>query len=45
LPRPEFPITQKINLAREQLVKENVWFDRNDPLSSEALEFIRSIGY
>ena len=29
LPRPEFPITQKINLAREQLVKENVWFDRN----------------
>ena len=45
LPRPEFPITQKIDLAREQLVKENVWFDRNDPLSSEALEFIRSIGY
>lgn len=45
LPRPTFPLTQKINKAREELIKANVWIDRNDPLSQEALEFIRSLGY
>lgn len=45
LPRPTFPLTQKINKAREELIKANVWIDRNDPISQEALEFMRSLGY
>ncbi len=43
--RPNFPITRKIDQVREQLVKEGIWLDRNDPLSNEAEEFIHSIGY
>ena len=45
IPRPTFPLTQKINKAREELIKAKVWLDRNDPLSQEAVEFIQSLDY
>ena len=45
IPRPAFPLTQKINKAREELIKAKVWLDRNDPLSQEAVEFIQSLDY
>lgn len=41
--KPTYPITEKIDRYREQLIKEGSWRDRNDPLSEEAVEFLRSL--
>ena len=41
--KPTYQITEKIDLYREQLIKEGSWRDRNDPLSEEAVEFLRSL--
>lgn len=41
--KPLYPITRKIDQYREQLIKEGSWRDRNDPLSSEAVEFLQSL--
>ncbi len=41
--KPNYPITDKINRCREQLIKEGSWRDRNDPLSEEAVEFLQSL--
>ncbi len=41
--QPNYPITEKIDRYREQLIKEGTWRDRNDPLSEEAIEFLQSL--
>ncbi len=42
LEKPRYPITEGINRDRERLLKEG-WRDRLDPLSSEAVEFLRTL--
>ena len=41
--KPLFPLTDSILKDRERMMKAGIWYDRNDTLSPEALDFIRSI--
>ena len=41
--KPTYPITEKIDRYREELIRGGTWRDRNDPLSEEALEFLQSL--
>lgn len=45
MPLPDFPITRQIDTQREQLIKNRSWRDRNDRVSPEVYDFIRSLGY
>ncbi len=42
---PWFPLTEQIMNHREQMIKNGEWRDRNDVISEEAWQFIRSLGY
>lgn len=37
--RPEFPIVEKMDRRKEQLMREGVWYDREDELSPEIIEW------
>lgn len=43
VPHPEFPITAELDATRERLIRQNLWRDRNDRLSPQALEFMRYV--
>ncbi len=43
LPQPSFPLTDSILENRNRMIREGIWRERNDTLSPEALDFIRSI--
>lgn len=43
VPHPEFPITAELDETRERLINQNLWRDRNDRLSPQALEFMRYV--
>lgn len=43
LSKPLFPLTDSIHKEMERMIKAGIWKDRNEELSSTALEFIRSI--
>lgn len=42
MPQPQFPITEKINKDREDKIKRRIWTERNDRLSQEAVDFVKS---
>ncbi len=41
IPQPEFPLTESINERKEELIRLNMWRDRNDTLSPDALDFVQ----
>jgi len=43
-PQPSLPITDQIDRNRDNLIRSGAWRDRNDRISPEALDFIRSLG-
>lgn len=43
MPKPNYPISERIKEQREELVKRGIWYDREDEVSREAMEFIRTI--
>lgn len=43
LPLPQFPIAGEMEAAKQRLTEQNLWRDRNDRLSPQALEFIQYI--
>ena len=45
LPRPEFPLTGRIDAYRRELVESGRWADRTDVLTQETIDFIDSLGY
>ncbi len=45
MPEPLFPVTKSIKADIDRKIHDGVWRDRNDLLSPEALDFIRSLGY
>ncbi len=45
LPRPEFPLTGRIDAYRKELVESGRWADRTDVLTQETIDFIDSLGY
>lgn len=45
LPRPTYPISEQIDRHKKEFEEAGIWYDRRDPVSNEALEFIRSLGY
>ncbi len=45
MPKPEFPITDTIRKHLEEMERIGAWRDRNDVLTPQTLEFIRSLGY
>ncbi|MFI3282964.1 MAG: hypothetical protein SNG10_05545, partial [Rikenellaceae bacterium] len=45
LPRPAFPIQRAINIDIENFVKDRYWMDRTDVVSSQAEEWLESLGY
>ena len=42
LPRPEFPISQRISDYRMRLMERNEWQDRNDILTQEVIEWLET---
>lgn len=45
LPRPDFPITRRIEEYKKALVESGTWVDRDDKLTPEALEWLHWLGY
>ena len=45
LPRPQFPIREKIDEYRQHLQRSGVWRDRNDNVSPAATEWMKSLGF
>jgi len=45
LPRPTFPIAERMELNRERFAELNGWVDRDDTVPPEAEEWMRSLGY
>lgn len=43
LPRPTFPLSESIHAHVAQMIKDGFWRDRNDVLSPETKEFLRSL--
>ncbi len=41
--KPRFSITERIDRHREELIRSGSWQDRNDQLSEEVLDYIRSL--
>ncbi|WP_283115882.1 OstA-like protein [Alistipes putredinis] len=45
LPRPDFPITRRIEEYKKLLIESGTWVDRGDRLPPEALEWPHWVGY
>lgn len=45
LPKPDFPITRRIEEYRRQLVGQGVWVDRDDRLTPDILDWMHELGY
>jgi 3-oxoacyl-[acyl-carrier-protein] synthase-3 len=45
LPRPDFPITRRIEEYKTLLIESGTWVDRDDKLTPEALEWLHWLGY
>ena len=45
LPRPDFPITRRIEESKKLLIESGTWVDRDDKLTPEALEWLHWLGY
>ena len=45
LPRPDFPITRRIEEYKKMLIESGTWVDRDDKLTPEALEWLHWLGY
>lgn len=45
LPRPDFPITRRIEEYKKLLIESGTWVDRDDKLTPEALEWLHWLGY
>ena len=45
MPRPAFPIMERIGEHRSKLVEEGRWADRNDQVDAATVEWMHSLGY
>lgn len=45
LPRPTFPIMQRMDAYRKQLLEEGRWADRRDEVDPETVEWMREMGF
>lgn len=45
LPKPDFPITRRIEDYKKALIESGTWVDRDDKLTPEALEWLHWLGY
>ncbi len=45
MPRPQFPMQQRIDAYRKQLIEQRRWFDRSDQVDAETTEWMRTLGY
>lgn len=45
LPKPDFPITHRIEEYKRQLVERGSWVDRDDRLTPEILDWMHELGY
>lgn len=45
LARPDFPIMQRIEAYKQQLIDSRRWFDRNDPVDRQTVEWMHDLGY
>ena len=45
MPRPAFPIMERIGEHRTKLVEEGRWADRNDQVDAATVEWMHSLGY
>lgn len=43
LPRPDFPMTARIDRYRDMIVDRGIWRDRDDDVTFDAIEFMRLI--
>ena len=42
LPRPTFPISEKMERYKREIIDRNEWYDRNDVLTQEVIEWLES---
>lgn len=42
LPRPTFPISEKMERYKREIIERNEWYDRNDVLTQEVIEWLES---
>ena len=42
LPRPSFPIAERIDDYRRRLVESNKWYDRNDTLTEDVIDWLEN---
>lgn len=45
LPRPDFPILQRIDDYKKTLIEQRRWHDRNDRVDDQTVEWMRELGY
>lgn len=45
LAQPDFPIMQRIEAYKKQLVESRRWVDRNDPVDRQTVEWMHDLGY
>lgn len=45
MPQPTFPLTEAIMRHKEQMIRDGIWRERNDQISVDTQNFIRSLGY
>ncbi|MDE5963636.1 MAG: hypothetical protein K2G58_06410, partial [Alistipes sp.] len=45
LARPDFPIVQRIEAYKKQLIESRRWVDRNDPVDRQTVEWMHDLGY
>lgn len=45
LDKPSFPITEKIDGDRRNLIRQKLWSDRTDTLSAETIEWLDNLSY
>lgn len=45
LAQPDFPIMQRIEAYKQQLIDSRRWFDRNDPVDRQTAEWMHDLGY
>ena len=45
LPRPDFPIMQRIEAFKQRLIASRRWYDRLDPVDPQTAEWMHDLGY
>lgn len=45
LAQPDFPIMQRIEAYKRQLIESRRWVDRNDPVDDQTVEWMHDLGY